>query len=247
MTGKENLFLQCEKNIAFYTRHLDGLRKNIAFQEKAKKLLMGHDPKVDISEFSEMEKLNDYNGYLAISTLDLSVNLKNLILAKTDWEKIFFIKNSYLIIHETLQKLKPSDSKNDIEDTIKNNYPSLTEDLAKLMEEIEEYRIKPYYIKIIKTRHNTAGHINKSLKIYYDTILDLDGEMAGQHIKEFLNVTTKALHITADYAVLANKVQKKKSNDLQSRFNSMVQKVQNKDLQSRLLTMLEKLQSMAGI
>ncbi len=227
MTGIDSLFLQCNKNIVFYTKHLDRLRRNIAYQEKAKKLFLKLNINDDILEFTELEHLNNYNGYLTISMLDLSVNLKNLILAKTDWEKIFFIKNSYLIIHETLNKLKPSKSKNFIEESIKNLYPSLKDRFTELMSEVDAFKKRPEYKKIEDTRHYTAGHIEKSLKKYYDTILDLDGETAGQNIKEFLKITGKALNLTKDYAALAHETQLKKSKETEAKVASALEKIKS--------------------
>ena len=50
----------------------------------------------NIHKESNLKRTINYSSYIAISFLELSVTLKNLVLAKTDWEKIFFIKNSYL-------------------------------------------------------------------------------------------------------------------------------------------------------
>lgn len=105
MDGFEKLLEECNNSISFYTNHLEKLRLHIALIEDAKKLLNKINPKQDFSDFEEMEQFNNYNGYTTIATLELCVNLKNLIIAKTDCEKIFFIKNAYLIIHETINKL----------------------------------------------------------------------------------------------------------------------------------------------
>ena len=210
MDGFEKLLDECDKNIIFYTKHLENLRKNTALQEEAKDLLNKLIPKQDFSDFIEMEQFNTYNGYVTIATLDLSVNLKNLIIAKTDWEKIFFIKNSYLIIHETINKLKPSKEKSAIQTIIESNYPKLKESLENLFNDIDTFKKATDYKKIENTRHYTAGHIEKSLKRYYDTIQKLDGEEAANFISQFLIVLNKALFLTGDYATLANKNQKEK-------------------------------------
>ncbi|MBS1573040.1 MAG: hypothetical protein JST62_11645 [Bacteroidetes bacterium] len=227
MNDFDKLIDECNKNIVFYTNHLESLRKNIALQEEAKKLLNAIGPKQDYADFTEMEQFNNYNGYITISTLDLSVNLLNLIKAKTDWEKIFFIKNSYLIIHETIIKLKPSKEKSQIQTIIKGCYPELEKGLENLFQDIEKFKSSVDYKKIENTRHYTAGHIEKSLKRYFDTVQKLDGEEAASFISEFLKILNKALFLTRDYAALANKNQKEKSKEVDDKFNDLLNKIQS--------------------
>jgi hypothetical protein len=227
MNGFDKLIEECNKNIVFYTNHLESLRKNIALQEEAKKLLNAIGPKQDYGDFAEMEQFNNYNGYITISTLDLSVNLLNLIKAQTDWEKIFFIKNSYLIIHETIKKLKPSKEKSQIQEIIKSSYPELEKGLEDLFQDIDNFKSSVDYKKIENTRHNTAGHIEKSLKRYFDTVQKLDGEEAANFISEFLKILNRALLLTRDYAVLANKNQKEKSKQLDTKLNDLLNKIQS--------------------
>ncbi|WP_031428891.1 hypothetical protein [Flavimarina sp. Hel_I_48] len=148
MNKLEELVIECDESIIFYTRHLERMRKQISLIEKSKRVIKNCNSNADLAEFIEIENLNNYNGYLTISTLDLAVNLKNLISAKTDWEKIFFIKNSYLLIHETLNKLKPPQNKNFLEKSIKESYKSLVEEFEELMQEIICFKNTSEYKKI---------------------------------------------------------------------------------------------------
>ncbi|MFD0975412.1 hypothetical protein [Salinimicrobium gaetbulicola] len=218
MSNFNKLLIECEKSIDFHTNHLNYLRQQVGLLEEAKRLIKKANPKTDFEDFDEIENLNNYNGYLTISTLDLAVNLKHLILAKTDWEKVFFIKNSYLIIHETLNRLKPS--KNDflIEKSITKDYPSLSKNLKELIEDIDKFKTSSEYKKIEKTRHHTAGHITDSLKRYYDRISDLDGEIAAKNIIEFMKISRKALDLTKDYAILANDRSVEKNKKIEKSF-----------------------------
>ena len=90
MDKLKKLSIQCDESIKFHTKHLDMLREHISVIESSKRTLKDFDSNSDLSLFIEMENLNNY---ISISTLDLSVNLKNLILAETDWERISSIKN----------------------------------------------------------------------------------------------------------------------------------------------------------
>lgn len=227
MDGFKKLLYQCDKNIDFYTKHLENLRQNITLQEEAKRLLNRMPFKQDYTDFKEMALFNNYNGYITIATLDLSVNLKNLVVAKTDWEKIFFIKNSYLIIHETIIRLNPADEKKSaIQMIIESSYPDLKESFKELLNDLVTFKNALDYKKIENTRHYTAGHIEKSLKRYYDTVQKLDGEEAANFISQFLKILNKALFLTRDYAVLANKIQQDKSKDLDKNLSTLLEKIQ---------------------
>ncbi|WP_313385208.1 hypothetical protein [Chishuiella sp.] len=227
MTGYDRLLKECEKNLDFYTNHLSNLRKNIELQEKAISILIKLDPKTELTDLNEIEKFNNYNGYITIALLDLSVNLKNLIIAKTDWEKAFFIKNSFLIIHETTKKLKPFKGKSFIEKSIENNYQELMDNLTDLYREIDYFRNNPSYNKISTTRHRIAGHIEDSLKIYFDTVKNLNGEEAGKLISEFLKILIKALNLTNELAILANKKQNFNNQNINLEIISKLDEIKN--------------------
>src|SRR5215212_6930121 len=97
---------------------------------------------------------------------------------------------------------------------IESSYPDLEESLDDLFKDIDTFKKATHYKKIENTRHFTAGHIEKSVKRYYDTVQKLDGEEAASFISQFLKILNKALFLTRDYALVANKNQKEKSKDL---------------------------------
>lgn len=227
MSGHEKLLEECCESLSFYTKHLEILRKNFEDIENIKIILLEANPNIDLSDFTEMEQFNNYNGYVTIAMLELSVNLKNLILSKTDWEKAFFIKNSYLIIHETAKKLKPFKGKSLIENTIISNYSTLEADFQGLLNDIDNFRNDDKHKKISTTRHAIAGHIDDSIKVYYDTVKELDGEEAGYSISEFLKILNKALFLTKDYAVMANVRQNEKSRATDKELSSLLSKVKD--------------------
>lgn len=203
MEGLEKLIEECDKNFEFHTNHLQELRESIANLDEAKFKLQSVDPKMDFSSFAEAEHFTNYSGYVTITILELSVDLKNLILAKSDWECVFFIKNAYLIIHESIRKISPTENKSFIQLTIEKKYPSLKSQFLEIISSIDNFKSTVDYKKIEDTRHHTAGHIEKSLKKYYDTILKLNVNEAGQYISDYLRLLDKVLIICKDYAILA--------------------------------------------
>src|SRR5215213_11465084 len=98
----KNLIEEANKCIPFYTAHLETLRKIIDAQTKATEFFIQIDPQTGLEDFNEIERMNKFNTLLTISLLDLIVVCKNMCLAETDWERIHFIKQGYLVIYETI-------------------------------------------------------------------------------------------------------------------------------------------------
>ena len=205
MSDTQKMISECEKSIIYYTKHLKGLRKQIGFVEEAKRYLKDFDANTDLTEIVEIENLTNFNGYLTISNLDLAVNFKNLLLSNTEWEKIFFAKNTYLIIHETLLKLSPQKKNNFLEKSIKKDFPKLLKDVNHLTDEIDKFKKTPEYKILEKVRHYTAGHIVESLKRYYDILKDLKEDETLENIRKFMRITDKALNLSKEYSILSNK------------------------------------------
>src|SRR6478735_9435595 len=125
MNGYEKLIGECDKNLIFYTQALEIFRQKIALEEKIDKDLSQIQGNKRSADWEEMKLFDGYSAYIVIGILDLSVNLKNLVVAKTDWEKVYCIKQAYLTIFETLQHLKPTKDVPDIQQFIERNYPEL--------------------------------------------------------------------------------------------------------------------------
>lgn len=222
MTNYDKLIYECDKSITFYTNHLTTLRKHLETLDNARKLVKVLNPNSKFEVFDEIEKFNNYNGYITISMLELSVTCKNICLAKTDWEKIFFIKYSYLIIHETISKLNSQNNTSNIKRILNDKYPLLNERFLKALNNIEVFKMKNNYKKIETTRHYTAGHIEKNLRKYYDTVKELNGEETAIVISEFLRILNEMLIITRDYVIYANNSLEKSNRVFDDNLSKMI-------------------------
>lgn len=128
-----------------------------------------------------------FNSLITIAKLDLSIILKNLISAEFEWEKLYFIRQAHLIIHETLTTYN-SHNKN-LRD-IMLRQPKLVEDYNDLQNELKTLRKKANAANTNEIRNCTA-HINEDFKKYYDTLLKVDA--------------LKSLELTADFIRLFDK------------------------------------------
>ncbi|SIT04307.1 hypothetical protein SAMN05421789_1227 [Kaistella chaponensis] len=193
MDNFERLIKSCDENLIFYSQKLSQVRTTLKLYDEVINLL-----ETESNELINLKRSIVFAGHLTIPFLELSVTLKNLIIAKTDWEKIFFIKNSYLIIFESLKIIRPEKNCSTIlEESINsNNLKDLKTDLEKCNGEITNFRNTDDFKLIENVRHYTAGHIDKNLKLYYDTIINLDGEKSAQIVGKFMQILSNVLTLS---------------------------------------------------
>lgn len=213
MDNFQKLIQGCDENFIFFTEKLKKLRITLNLYDEFVKLI-GQES----NELINLKRTINYSSYIAISFLELSVTLKNLVLAKTDWEKIFFIKNSYLTIHETLKLLRPEKNCTTIlDENIKSTKDKeLKSNLDKCNAKITNFRNNKNYQLIENVRHYVTGHINPSLKKYYDTIFNLDGQQAVLITKDFMDILSDILILSqkTESQLLLN--YKEQSQDIES-------------------------------
>lgn len=210
MDNFEKLIKSCDKNFEFYTEKLKNMRVTLQIYDK-----FVTDFGAESNEFINLKRSISFSSYLIIPFLELSVTLKNLILARTNWEKIFFIKNSYLTIFETLKVIRPEKNSTTIlEENIKShNLKDLKVDLEKCNAKVTIFRNNENYQLIENVRHYAAGHINPKFKVYYDTIFKLDGEIAGLIIKDFMEIISEILALSQKVESKLLKIYKEKADN----------------------------------
>jgi len=208
MNGFEALIISCNENIVIFSQVIRDLRVIIYNQE----LIVKEMNKLGIQhqgiDFDEIEQFSNYTGYIIISILELSVISKNSCLVNTDWERAFFIKNGFLQIHETINKLKPQKGVSYVQQKIDSKYPLLRDRFHLILNQIEEFKENHDYKKIENSRHYIAGHIEKSFKKYYDTVFDLDGEEAAKITIRFLKILEDMQILMNEYTVYIMQMQK---------------------------------------
>lgn len=190
MDNFEKLIKSCDDNFEFYTKKLSSVRSTIQIYDK-----FISEFGTESNELINLKRSISFSGYLIIPFLELSVTLKNLVLAKSDWEKIFFIKNSYLTIFETLKVIRPEKNSTTILEENINSHKlnNLKVDLDRCNAMITNFRNSEKYQLIENVRHYAAGHVNPKFKVYYDTIFQLDGDVAGLIASDFMKILSEIL------------------------------------------------------
>jgi hypothetical protein len=140
-----------------------------------------------------LSKLNDVFILVLVSYIDLSIGRKYLIISKVKREQMFFIKNIYLTIYETIQtyngnsKLLKENSERD--DEIKNHLKSVGQKLRNFEREYKEIK---------DVRNKVSAHMD--IKYFHQEIIDTDTDRIHNMIVTFRN------DFLAEVIILLNKI-----------------------------------------
>lgn len=190
---------EAEETVIFFTNHLDKLRKfkNVSkiTQDFISKLAI----EVELEDLTSIDELIDLSALITISQLDLITANKALFFSTSDWEKIYFIKNIYLTIYESLKTYKKYEK---FLFDITSNSPKLKLKLDEIASEIKEFRRNyKYSTHIDFIRNNISGHINKDFELYYDTIIDFNGDDAAKMCVNFFKIIQELQNFSTDILI----------------------------------------------
>lgn len=222
----EKLIEEANTSIPFYTSHLEKLRGFIDYQKKITEHLLKINPQDDLEEFKEIEQMNKFNALLTISLLDLLVVCKNLCLVKEDWERIYFIKQAYLIIYETIRSFKRYNSF--LHETINNKYPSFNDSYKSINVNLKLFKKEHDYNNWIElVRNKIAGHIDDDFVLYYATIAKMNGENVSVTIFHFLKILMQLQMLSKDIVSLAKSETEMKSEQLNTQIIENLKSAEN--------------------
>ena len=102
--------------------------------------------KDNLSErFEDLQKTNELAMLFTVANSDLTISLKNLHIVKNDSEKLFFVKNIFLTIHETIVAYQGNgkfiNNLCQTYDETKDAYKIVTDNLRKFKKAAKDNRI----------------------------------------------------------------------------------------------------------
>lgn len=232
MDNKKHLIDLIDESILNYTDLLVRLKHMLEMATKVEVDLKRVIPKNN--DFNEVVKLQRFHSLLVISLLDLYVSSKHLLNAKSDWEKVFFIKQSFLIIYETIDKY--SDHNKDIKEFCETRFVELKDDYLTISNDLKLFKKTFSYENMIKSiRNNIAGHIHSDFLKYFDTLLLLKDVNATDLISSFINILKKLETLSNSLIDLSNKQSEKEFGleglsveDMREMVNAEILKIKNK-------------------
>jgi hypothetical protein len=210
MTEKETFDEFIDGNLSEYSKYLAVLRLIIDTSQKAATDFNKIIPQNDDSSFKEIINLHSFSSLVTISLLDLLVISKHLQHSKNDWEKVYFLKQSLLIIYETINTY--NDHNKILNDYCVIKFSILKSDYLEIQNELKDFKKKfSYDTKIKGIRNNIAGHIEKDFLKYYDTLLILKDMNGLDTITYFINILKKFEELYRRLVFLLNELIDKES------------------------------------
>lgn len=185
----ESTIQSINKSIALYGTELDRYIRLKQEYGLIKQYIQKEDSLLKNTE--EMEFLLDVNTMVVIAQLDLAVIFKNLIQAESRYEEIYFVKQAYLSVYESLKTFSFFQKKLkevfDLDGTRNSQFLAVLQDLRGFKKK------HGYDTHLALIRNKVAGHIDNDFVIYHELISALEKD--------------KALYIILDLLPILNQVQ----------------------------------------
>lgn len=215
------LYESASNNLDFYIKHLELINLRIT---QIDKLFETFPDFRENESFKNLYFQLEFNGLLTISILDLSLISREIFISKKTWEKLYYAKQTYLVIYETINSYnKHNKTLNDlslkISQTNKNR-------LDKISKEIKAFKKRySYSTEICDIRNKVAGHINENFKIYLSTLKLIDIENTGEMLKDFVIILTSLQKYSTDLLIDYGKIIDDEKKLTDERVNSTIDKI----------------------
>jgi len=189
--GVMQLYETTANNLVMQHKHLariDGLLKQM---EVGKNLVKGTTGAIP---FHEYELVIKYNGLLNISILDLAVIVRQLYIAKLEWEKLFFSKQGYALIYETVYTHNSFNRK--LHKLLSDKPTAPLTQYNLIIDDLKAFKVKYGFDSTIRTiRNKVAAHVEEFTS-YYNVINTIDTKVALEAMRDFLEILDRLQKIT---------------------------------------------------
>ena len=203
------------------SRLIQGHTKNL---EDAYVLLIFIDDELDKLElkdsemgFSAMKTQIEFHCFLTSSLLDLLSITKGLLVSDESWQKIFYLKNAYLTIYETVKTFNSHNV--NFKFIVAQEYSHLLEEYKEITLSLRVFK-KEYNFDsgISKIRNSISGHSDKDFNVYYENILSLKSKKNIKAINDFMDIVYKLMKFSYDIAMESEKKTKFKTVTVEQNF-----------------------------
>lgn len=173
---KQLLLEYTAKSIKQAQEHFKILRLTFDFSDFSTQL------KIE-TPMSKSEQIFSFNSLITIGKLETAIQLKNIVSEESNWEQIYFIKQAYSTIKQTLETYK-------IYPEQLNDFVLANPELTDLWKEVNKEYLNFETILAQETNFdeiisNTVVNITSDFKKYYDLLIEINKEKALEFILEF--------------------------------------------------------------
>lgn len=143
----------------------------------------------------EINFLYQVSALTTISILDLMTVCRGLnSAANIDWLKIFYAKQGYLTIYETITHYDKEYNRF-LNKLITEDHPLLIVDFKNFTNGFKKFKTS-YSLRLASVRNKIAGHIHTNFDDYYSTVTDFKKEDPIAIISAFLQILTELQQLT---------------------------------------------------
>lgn len=201
--GFKSLVEKVNLIIPSYTTYLESLKDLADFRKETVMYSLEIDPNADLEDLNEQGRFIELNALVTISLLDLYIVSKNLCLVDTDWERIFYIKNGYLVIHETI--VAYNKHRTELRSITNHKYKNFKENFESINIDLKHFKeANDYDGTIAHIRNKVSGHIDSNFELYFNIIKELDGEKLCLIILQFIQILSRLLELLNDISLVQN-------------------------------------------
>lgn len=194
-------------NLSDFEKYIINIEKTIKF---LKSNTDSNSSIATIDNLIELRKVIEYNMFITILHLDLSVIVSVFVNGKTEYEKLFSLKQGIVVINEGYKKIYnfvKVEENGDFDHSerlksfwyrnIKKSvtmFPSLIQDCEVITNELEDFYNK--HFESVKNIRNLTVHYDKEPLKYYEMLKSLDTEQIFAKFTGFIDIISKMYKFT---------------------------------------------------
>ncbi len=206
-TGTQQTLNSFYLNLSDFEKYIINIEKTIKF---LKSNTDSNSSIATIDNLIELRKVIEYNMFITILHLDLSVIVSVFVNGKTEYEKLFSLKQGIVVINEGYKKIynfvKVEENGDfDYSERLKSfwyrnikksvtMFPSLIQDYEVITNELEDFYNK--HFESVKNIRNLTVHYDKEPLKYYEMLKSLDTEQIFAKFTGFINIISKMYKFT---------------------------------------------------
>jgi len=206
-TGTQQTLNSFYLNLSDFEKYIISIEKTIKF---LKSNTDSNSSIATIDNLIELRKVIEYNIFITILHLDLSVIVNVFVNGKTEYEKLFSLKQGIVVINEGYKKIynfvKVEENGDfDYSERLKSfwyrnikksvtMFPSLIQDYEVITNELEDFYNK--HFESVKNIRNLTVHYDKEPLKYYEMLKSLDTEQIFAKFTGFINIISKMYKFT---------------------------------------------------
>ncbi|NLU92300.1 hypothetical protein [Chitinophaga sp. Ak27] len=197
MENKSSQWLnkETEEGIMFFTDMLDKLHLMVTSDVDFSGPISKRNASQRHTLRDEINLLYQISALTTISILDLMTVCRGInSAANIDWLKIFYVKQGYLTIYETITHYDKEYNKL-LNKLITEDHPLLIVDFKNFTNGFKKFKTN-YSSRLASVRNKIAGHIHTNFVDYYSTVADFKKEDPIAIISTFLQILTELQQLT---------------------------------------------------